>query len=33
MAKSAPQAQIVPKFKQLRLRLMFQQATLLVDQY
>ena len=31
MAKSTAQAQIVPKFKQLRLKLIVQQATLLVE--
>ena len=33
MAKSTAQAQIVPRFKQLRLKLKPQQATLLVDEY
>ena len=33
MASSTAQAQIAPRFKQMRLKLTTQQATLLVDEY
>ena len=33
MAKSTAHAQIVPRFNQMRLKLMAQQATLVVDEY
>ena len=33
MAKNTAQAQIAPRFEQLKLKLMVQQATLLVDKY
>ena len=33
MVKSTAQAQIVPRFKQLRLKFMAQQATFLVDKH